>query len=71
MCFKGLLIADDIVHIHNRIIGAVVSLTFGLLWERAREWEWEVLYSTEALANAYGIAGAVDESYWVLSWCEL
>ncbi len=28
-CFRGLVIADDIVHIHSTITGAVVSLTTG------------------------------------------
>ncbi len=48
--FKGLIIADDIVHIHNTIIGAVVSLTpnpsAGNVIGNGRG---EILYSEEAL----------------------
>lgn len=48
--FRGLIIADDIVHIHNRIIGALVSLTpapsSGNVIGNGGG---EILYSSEAL----------------------
>ncbi|MFQ5989889.1 MAG: hypothetical protein ACE5K9_08240 [Candidatus Methylomirabilales bacterium] len=63
-CFKGLLIADDIVHIHSRIIGAVVSLTLGPSSGNVLgNGSGEVLYSNEALANAFGVAPGESSTY--------
>lgn len=68
--FKGLLIADDIVHIHTDIIGAVVSLTTGPSSGNVLgNGSGQVLYSRQALANAIG--GAATGTYSVLSWHEL
>jgi len=69
--FKGLLIADDIVHIHTDIIGAVVSLTTGPSFGNVLgNGSGRVLYSRQALANAMG-GGAATGTYSVLSWHEL
>jgi hypothetical protein len=68
--FKGLLIADDIVHIHTDIIGAVISLTTGPSSGNViGNGSGQVLYSRQALANAIG--GAATGTYSVLSWHEL
>ncbi len=68
--FKGLLIADDIVHIHTDIIGAVVSLTTGPSSGNAiGNGSGRILYSGQALANALG--GAGTNTYSILSWHEL
>lgn len=69
--FKGLLIADDIVHIHTDIIGAVVSLIPAPSSGNAiGNGSGDVLYSRQALANAVG-GGAATGTYSVLSWHEL
>ncbi|MFQ5990454.1 MAG: hypothetical protein ACE5K9_11110, partial [Candidatus Methylomirabilales bacterium] len=68
--FKGLLIADDIVHIHTDIIGAVVSLTTGPSSGNVLgNGSGRVLYSWTALANALGGTGI--NTYSILSWHQL
>lgn len=69
-CFRGLIIADDIVHIHTKIIGAIVSLTPGpSMGNVIGNGNGQVLYSSEALANA--IEGIAPQSYTILSWREV
>ncbi|MFQ5804639.1 MAG: PilX N-terminal domain-containing pilus assembly protein [Candidatus Methylomirabilales bacterium] len=64
---KGLLIADDIVHIHTTIIGAVVSLTTGPSSGNVLgNGSGEVLFSGQAIANAIG--GGGSQSYSILAW---
>ncbi len=66
--FKGLLIADDIVHIHTTIIGAVVSLTTGPSYGNViGNGNGDVLYSRQALSNAMG----GSQSYSILFWREV
>lgn len=70
--FKGLLIADDIVHIHTTIIGAVVSLTDGSSnVETIGNGNGQVLYSRQAITNAAGSLANNNSSYSILAWYEL
>lgn len=66
--FKGLLIADDIVHIHTTILGAVVSLTTAPSSGNViGNGSGEVLFSRAALAAA----GNLFHKIWpVLAWRE-
>ncbi|MFQ5962240.1 MAG: hypothetical protein ACE5MG_12670 [Candidatus Methylomirabilales bacterium] len=67
--FKGLLIADDIVHIHADIIGAVISLTpSSSSGNVIGNGSGRILYSRQALANAME---AASQSYSIRSWHEL
>ncbi|MFQ5553705.1 MAG: hypothetical protein ACE5EW_08355 [Thermoplasmata archaeon] len=67
--FKGLLMADDIVHIHTTIIGAVVSLTTAPSSGNViGNGSGQVLYSRQALANAMA---SVSGSYRILAWRQL
>jgi len=67
--FRGLIIADDIVHIHAKIIGAIVSLT-----ELPSEGNvigngsGDVLFSREALAN---VIGPTQKIWPTVSWREV
>lgn len=68
-CFRGLLIADDIVHIHSTITGAVVSLT-GAPSEGnvIGNGNGKVLFSRAALAGA----GTPAQKIWpIFSWREV
>lgn len=67
--FRGLIIADDIVHIHMTIIGAVVSLTeLPSLGNVIGNGSGELLFSREALANAT----AYSQKIWpTVSWREV
>lgn len=57
--FKGLMIADDIVHIHNNIIGAVVGLSPSpSSGNQIGNGTGSILYSREALMNATSIGGS-------------
>ncbi|MFQ5553660.1 MAG: hypothetical protein ACE5EW_08120, partial [Thermoplasmata archaeon] len=68
--FRGLLIVDDIVHIHTTIIGAVYSLTTAPSSGNVLgNGSGEVLFSREALAAA--MLGAASKSYSILAWREL
>lgn len=64
--FKGLLIADDIVHIHNNIIGAVIALSPSPSSGNCiGNGQGSVLYSTEAIQNATGkaLGGGTPNNY--------
>jgi len=62
--FRGLIIADDIVHIHNTIIGAVVSLTpFPSEGNVIGNGKGQILYSSEAL-NSVTFLETVKEIAW-------
>ena len=66
--FKGMLIADDIVHIHTTIIGAVVSLTTGPSSGNViGNGNGDILYSRQALSNAMG----GSQTYSILFWREV
>lgn len=67
--FRGLIIADDIVHIHMTIIGAVVSLTdLPSQGNVIGNGSGEILFSREALANA----AAYSQKIWpTVSWREM
>jgi len=64
--FKGLLIADDIVHIHTTIYGAVSSLTTAPSSGNViGNGNGEVLFSREAIGNAGEILSGVEQVSWV------
>ncbi|MFQ5847193.1 MAG: hypothetical protein ACE5IQ_05890 [Candidatus Methylomirabilales bacterium] len=67
--FRGLIIADDIVHIHTTIIGAVVSLTTAPSSGNViGNGNGEILFSREALAKAT----AYSQKIWpTVSWREV
>lgn len=67
--FRGLIIADDIVHIHMTIIGAVISLTeLPSQGNVIGNGSGEILFSREALANAT----AYSQKIWpTVSWREV
>jgi len=70
--FKGLLIADDIVHIHTTIIGAVVSLTTGPSSGNViGNGSGQVLFSRKALALAAGGGGSGGRVFPIVSWREV
>ncbi|MBI5471819.1 MAG: hypothetical protein HY961_05690 [Ignavibacteriae bacterium] len=57
--FKGLVIADDVVHIHSDIIGALIALTPSPSEGNCiGNGNGRVLYSTEAVTRATGSAGS-------------
>ncbi|HRT71481.1 MAG TPA: hypothetical protein P5308_08985, partial [Syntrophales bacterium] len=63
--FKGVLIVDDLVHVHNDIIGAVINLTtnpsFGNCIGNGNG---RVLYSKVAVGNALNAVA----QWTVVSW---
>lgn len=67
--FRGLVVADDLVHIHMTIIGAVVSLTeLPSQGNVIGNGSGEILFSQEALANAT----TYSQKIWpTVSWREL
>ncbi|MFQ5899465.1 MAG: hypothetical protein ACE5JN_14640 [Candidatus Methylomirabilia bacterium] len=68
--FRGLLIADDIVHVHADIIGAVAVLTTAPSSGNViGNGTGRILYSEQALARA--IATALNVSYRILAWRQL
>ncbi|GAB1349070.1 hypothetical protein MASR1M107_12830 [Ignavibacteriales bacterium] len=74
--FKGVLIADDIIHIHNTIIGAVISMSpLPSAGNCIGNGSGEILYSSEAIRNATnaGTGGGnslVSSSMKVVYWWE-
>ena len=65
--FTGLLIADDVVHIHSTIIGAVFVLTqLSSSGNCIGNGTGEVLFSREAIANATSLADTCNPR--VLAW---
>ena len=68
-CFRGLVIADDIVHIHSTITGAVVSLTAAPSEGNViGNGNGKVLFSRAALAGA----GALVQKIWpIYAWREV
>ncbi len=71
-CFTGLIIADDIVHIHTKIIGAVVSLTTGPSSGNViGNGSGQVLFSREALTLAAGAGGRWGKVFPLVSWREV
>ncbi len=68
--FKGLIIADDIEHIHEDIIGAIVSLTTSPTGNCIGNGKGDILYSSEAIMQATQSAIGVPSgdftivSYW-------
>lgn len=66
-CFSGLLIVDNIVHIHSTIIGALVSLTATPSGNVLGNGDGEVLYSSAAINQAMG----GGESVRLVSWTEV
>ncbi|MFH0795548.1 MAG: hypothetical protein V2A65_00630 [Candidatus Omnitrophota bacterium] len=68
--FKGLLIADDIIHIHSTIIGAVIALSSAPSEGNCiGNGSGSVLYSREALGDAVSDAGG-GSSFAVTYWQE-
>jgi hypothetical protein len=67
--FTGIVIGDDIVHIHCRIVGQVIQLSSAPSSGNCiGNGKGEVLYSTEAIGRALGcVGGRVTE----LAWREL
>ncbi|MBZ0180627.1 MAG: hypothetical protein K8F36_15185 [Melioribacteraceae bacterium] len=64
--FKGLVIADDIIHIHNDIIGAVIALSPSPSDGNCiGNGQGNVLYSSEAIQNATGkaLGGGTPNNY--------
>ena len=74
--FKGLIIADDIVHIHTDIIGGLIGLSPSPSEGNCiGNGNGNVYYSTEAIARATGTAGTATvlgngSSGGVLAWWE-
>ena len=74
--FKGVLIADDIIHIHNTIIGAVISMSpLPSAGNCIGNGSGDVLYSSEAIRNAVNAGtgtgtGVVSSSLRVVYWWE-
>ena len=67
--FRGLIIADDIVHIHAKIIGAIVSLTeLPSAGNVIGNGSGDVLFSREALAN---VIGPTQKIWPTVSWREV
>lgn len=68
-CFRGLVIADDIVHIHSTVTGAVVSLTKAPSQGNViGNGTGKVLFSRAALAGA----GALVQKIWpIYAWREV
>ena len=70
--FRGLIIADELVHIHCRVIGAVVALSPNPVTGNCiGNGTGDVLYSTKALklANKLG-TGTRGDNVAVVSWYE-
>ena len=66
--FNGLIIADDIVHVHADIVGAIVSLTPSTGGNQIGNGNGNVCYSTEVLDGLTGDIGTDDdvyEVYWI------
>ncbi len=69
--FKGLIIADDIEHIHEDIIGAVVSLTTSPSGNCIGNGNGQILYSSEAIIQATQSAvGLPSGEFTVVSYWE-
>ena len=54
--FKGLIIADDIEHIHADVIGAIVSLTATPSGNCIGNGSGSILYSSAALTHASAVS---------------
>ncbi len=68
-CFRGLIIADDIVHIHSTITGAVGSLTTAPSSGNViGNGSGKVLFSRAALASTGGL---VQKVWPIYSWREV
>jgi len=66
--FKGIIIVDDYIHIHNTIIGAVVNLTSNPSEGNCiGNGSGQVLYSSIAISNALS---SISTSLNVISWRE-
>jgi len=69
--FSGLIIADDIEHVHATIIGAVVSLTTAPNGNYIGNGNGEILYSSEAIMEAKESARqAISGDYSIVSYWE-
>lgn len=63
--FKGLIIADNVEHIHNTIIGAVITLSETVEGNCIGNGNGSILYSSQALAKAFWASGGME-----LTWQE-
>ncbi len=69
--FKGLIIADDMVHMHNTIIGAIFLLTVGPSGGNCiGNGTGDVLFSKEAIYAGLNNGGLKGDSLWVMSYYE-